>query len=373
MSDLWRFAPRLPFAETISFLTDVQVALEGESRTSARLGRMVYAMDRLVDNAINLEAEGIFDARRLTTFRVPAWGEATEFAAMVPAGETVLPVNDTDWRVGGEVFLSGPGRQVEAIEISAVGSGSITLAAPTTRAALFVMPLRICKAMTGLTGTRVFDGLSNRQVTFVTQDNVDIAAHDMPTVGGLMVIDDAPIISRGIEQAMIHPVQTVDDGPGGVDVLALRDGVDHRQGLAFLDSGPAAVWRRRQFWHALAGRATEFWLPSFARDLVLAEDIGAADLTVRLVAPAWSPDLLDGRVLTLDDGLGRVHRLVTGITVDGADWVVAIAGSAGRDLPPATKVSIARRMRLDRDDVQLTHLLPAMGRMMSAAVAVGVP
>ena len=38
--------------------------------------------------------------------------------------------------------------------------------------------------------------------------------------------------------------------------------------------GAAAVWRRRRFWHHLAGRATEFWLPSFARDLVLAAGVG---------------------------------------------------------------------------------------------------
>lgn len=373
MTDVWRFAPLLPFTETLSFLTDVQVALESESRTSNRLGRMVYAMGHMLNNERNLDAEGIFDARRLTTFRVPAWGEATEFPYTIPPGQTVLSVADADWRVGGEAFLSGPGRQVEVIGITAVGAGTITLATPTTLALWFAAPLRICKAMSGLSGARVFDGLSERRADFVTQDNVEIGAHDMPTVDGLIVIDDAMLSVGGIEQAMVHPVQIVDDGPGGIDVLPLRDGVDHRLAFRFLDIGPVAVWRRRRFWHALAGRATEFWLPTFARDLVLAEGVDAADLTVRLVAPTWSPDLLLGRVLTLDDGGPRVHRKVTGITVDGAEWVAAISGAAGRDIWPGAKLSIARRMRLDRDDVQLTHLMAAMGQMMSGAVAVGVP
>ena len=90
------------------------------------------------------------------------------------------------------------------------------------------------------------------------------------------------------------------------------------------------------------------------------------------MAPGWSPALLDGRVLTLDDGLGRVHRRVTGITVDGAEWVVAIA-STGRVIAPGAKVSITRRMRLDQDDIRMTHLMPAMRMMQSGAVAVGVP
>lgn len=373
MTDIWRFAPNLPFVETLSFLTDVQVALDAESRPSMRLGRMVYQMGHMLDNAANLEAEGIFDDRRLTTIRVPAWGEATEFPATIPAGVTVLPVADADWRAGGQAFLSSPGRQVEVIVIAAVGTGTITLATPTTQAVRFAMPLRLCKAMTPLTGTRVFDGLSERNATFVTQDNLDIAAHDMPVVDDLMVIDDAIVNARGVQQEMIHPVQVVDDGAGGIDVLRFRAGVDHRMAMSFTDRGPAAVWRRRRFWHALAGRATAFWLPSFARDLVLAQGVGAADLTVRLVAPPWSTSLLVDRVLTLDDGMGRVHRKVTGVTVDGAQWVAAIAGTTGRAIPPGAKVSIARRMRLDQDDVRLTHILPAMGLMQSGSVAVGVP
>jgi hypothetical protein len=373
LADLWTWAPLLPFTETISFLTDIQSALEAESRTSVRLGRMVYAMSHLLDNEGNLAAEGVFDERRLTTFRVPAWGEATEFEAVLPAGSTVLTVADADWRVGGEAFLSGLQGQAETITIDAVGTGTITLAAPTTRAARFAAPLRSCKPRTPLTGNRVFDGLSERRVEFVTQDNIDIGAHDMPTVDGLMVIDDAPVTARGMEQEMIHPVQTVDDGPGGIEVLRLRDGVDHRLSFNFTDRGPVAVWRRRRFWHALQGRATEFWMPSFASEMVLAQGIGAADLTVRLVAPAWSPDLLEGRVLTLDDGGARVHRLVTGITVDGADWVADIAGSTGRAVPPGAKVSIARRMRLDQDDIRLTHVMPAMRMVLSGSVAVGVP
>ena len=372
MADLWPWAPRLPFTETLSFLTDVQAALEAESRTTVRLGRMVYDMGHLLDNEGNLAAEGVFDERRLTTFRVPAWGEATEFDGGLPAGATVLPVADADWRVGGEAFLSRGGGEGEVFGIDAVGTGTITLDGPTTRVARMAMPLRVCKPLAPLTGTRAFDGLSERRVEFVTQDNIGLGAHDMPEVDGLMVVDDAPVTVRGVEQGMIHPVHTVDDGPGGIEVLAERAGVDHRLSFSFTDRGAAAVWRRRRFWHHLAGRATEFWLPSFARDLVLAAGVGAADLTLRLVAPGWSPALLDGRVLTLDDGLGRVHRRVTGITVDGAEWVVAIA-STGRVIAPGAKVSITRRMRLDQDDIRMTHLMPAMRMMQSGAVAVGVP
>jgi hypothetical protein len=373
MSDIWRFAPLVPFTETLSFLTDLQVAEKAESRTSVRHARMVYQMGHRLDNAANLEAEGIFDARRLTTTRVPAWAEATELPATLPPGQTVLPVNAADWRVGGEAWIVAPGRAGQAAVINAVGTGTITLSLPTTVLARFIMPLRVCKANAPLAGARLFDGLSDRQVSFLTQDNLDLAAHDMPTVDGLMVMNDAPTNARGLEQAMVHPVEAVDDGPGGVVILPLRNGVDHRMSMAFTDRGPAACWRRRQFWHALQGRATEFWLPSFARDLMLAEAADAGDLTLRLVAPGWSPDLLVNRVLTLDDGLGRVHRKVTGITVDGADWIAEISGAVGRAVSEMAKVSITRRMRLDRDDVQLMHLVPAMGLMLSSAVAVGVP
>lgn len=363
----------MPFTETLSFLTDVQSALEAESRPSIRLGRNVYQMRHRLDNAGNLEAEGIFDARRLTTFRVPAWAEATEFSPVLPAGQTVLAVNSAGWRVGGQAYLSRPGQGGEAITIVAAGPDTITLASATTRPARFAMPMRVCKAIAPLTGSRMFQELSERQTSFVTQDNVSLAAQDMPTVDGLMVMNDAPVSARGTEQGMIHPVETVDEGPGGVEIVAQRDGVNHRLSIAFTDRGPAAVWRRRQFWHALAGRAAEFWLPSFVRDLVLVQSVAAAALTVRVAAPVWDPALLVGQVLTLDDGLPRLHRKVTGVTVDGADWVVSIAGLPGRSVRPDARVSIARRMRLDTDDIQLTHTVPAMGMMLSGAACIGVP
>lgn len=371
MSDLWRFAPLVPFTETLSFLTDVQQALLAESRVSVRHARMVYQMRHRLDDAANLEAEGIFDANRTGFFRVPAWGEMTEFSASVAPGATTLAVADADWRVGGEVFLSGPSRQVEAIEITDVEPGLITLASATTIPVRIAAPLRQCKALSPLGGTRMFRGLSERVVTFVTQDNIDLAAMDFDTVDALPVINDAYEIAGGVEQAMVHPVETIDNGVGGVAPVALRAGADHRLGVFFTDDGAAAMWRRRQFWHAMRGRASEFWLPSFADDLELADPVGASDLTVRLAAPAWAASLLVGRVLVLDDGGGRLARKATGVTVDGAEWVVSVAGSFGRSIAATARVSIARRMRLDVDDVALTY--PRVGMMQSGAVCVGVP
>lgn len=371
MTDVWRFAPLVPFSETLSFLTDIQRAELAESRTSVRHARSVYPMTHRLNNAANLEAEGVFDANRTSSFKVPAWGEATEFTMPMPPGSTVLPVGPGDWRAGGEAYLASPARLGEVIGIASVGVGTITLDAPTTRATIWAAPVRICKALAPLTGSRFFDGLQDRQVTFVTQDNLDLGAHDMPTVDGLMVIDDAPVSARGTEQAMVHPVQVVDEGPGGVVIVPLRDGVDHRLSISFTDIGLAALWRRRQFWHALRGRATEFWLPSFVRDLTLRGDVAAASLTLRLVAPAWSPTLLEGRVLTLDDCGTRVHRKVTAVAVDGADWVCDLSASPGRLIWSGSRVSIARRMRLDTDDVTLTF--PMAGMMVSGAACVGVP
>lgn len=371
MTDVWRFAPLVPFSETLSFLTDIQRAELAESRTSVRHARSVYPMTHRLNNAANLEAEGVFDDNRAGPFRVPAWGEATQFAMPYPPGATVLPVGPADWRAGGEVFLASPGGAVEVIGISAVGSGTITLDSATTLSVLWAAPLRQCEAITPLAGSRMFDGLSDRRATFVTQDNTDLGAHDMPTVDGLMVIDDAPVSARGTEQAMVHPVQVIDEGPGGVVIVPLRDGVDHRLSISFTDVGLAALWRRRQFWHALRGRATEFWLPSFVRDLALRGDVAAASLTLRLVAPVWSPDLLTGRVLTLADGGARVHRKVTAVTVDGADWVCDLSAAPGRLIWSGARVSIARRMRLDTDDITLTFPMPGM--MVSGAACVGVP
>lgn len=371
MSDLWPFPPRVPFTEVLSFLTDVQRAELAESRTSARHARSVYEMRHFLDDAANLEAEGVFSARRTSTFRVPAWGEATEFEVPVVTGATVLPIGPADWRDGGEVFLSGPAGQHEVRGIVALSGGEIELSAATTIPVQFAAPLRTCKAIAPLAGVRMFRGLSERQTTFVTQDNIDLAETDLPLIDGRPVIDDPYEVVQSPEQAMVHPVEMVDTGFGGIEVIPLRPGVDHRLAIAYSDVGAVAIWRRRRFWHALRGRSAEFWLPSFAADLKLAAAVGAANLTVTIAAPGWSPDLLQGTVLAFDDGAGRVYRKVTGVTPSGPVWEVAIAAAPGKAFAATAVVSIARRMRLDQDDIPLTFVMP--GFMRSGAACVGVP
>lgn len=371
MSNLWPFPPRVPFTETLSFLTDVQRAEEAESRTSARHAVSRYAMQHLLDDAENLDAEGIFRDHRTGDFRVPGWGEATEFAFPVAPGATVLSVQPGDWREGAEVFLRGPAGQHEVRTIDSIDADEITLSAATTIPVLFAAPLRRCKAVDPLAGVRMFRGLSERTTRFATQDNLDLAALDLPVIEGLPVIDDPYEVVGRPEQAMVHPVEVIDTGFGGIEVIALRPGVDHRLTIAYTDRGAAAIWRRRRFWHALRGRSAEFWLPSFAVDLRLAAPIGAADTTASVVAPGWDPEALAGAVLTVDDGAGRVHRKVTGVTVAGPNWTVAIATAPGRSLAASSVLSIARRMRLDQDDIPLTFLMP--GLMRSGAACVGVP
>lgn len=371
MSDIWPFPPRVPFRETLSFLTDVQRAELAESRTSVRHARSVYDMRHYLDDAQNLEAEGIFSARRTDTFRVPAWGEATESDPPLPAGATILPVGPADWRVGGQVFLRGPVGQFEAVDIVGVAPGEIELAAPSTVPAQFAAPLRVCKALAPLTGVRMFAGLSERRTTFVTQDNLDLAAHDFPVIEERPVLDDPYGVWSPPEQAMVHPVETVDPGSGGIVVIPLRPGVDHRLQIAFTDKGLPALWRRRRFWHALRGRSAEFWLPSFAADLRLSAQVGAAALVASVLVPGWNPALLTGTVLTFADGAGRVHRKITSVTPAGSNWTIGLASSPGRLIAAAARVSIARRVRLDADDIALNFLMP--GTMQSGVACVGVP
>jgi hypothetical protein len=69
--------------------------------------------------------------------------------------------------------------------------------------------------------------------------------------------------------------------------------------------------------------------------------------------------------------LTGILAVAAGVTVDGAEWVVGIGGSAGRSIAATARLSIARRMRLDVDDVTLTYLHGQA--MQSGAVCVGVP
>ncbi len=371
MTDLWHYGPLVPFSETLSFKTDIQQAYDAQSRVSNRLARSVYAMRHRVDDTVNLDMEGLFDDRRLTTMRVPAWGEATEFAVALWSGATVLPVGPADWRAGGEVLLLGPAKQREVATVASVAPGALTLTAPATIPVKMAMPLRTCRALSDLTGTRMFPGLSERQVSFVTQDNLDLGAHDMVEIDGLPVLDDAFEIAAGVEQAMMHPVQIIDEGQGGIDTVPLRAGVDHKLGIVFTDVGPAAMFRRRQWWHFLCGQAGEFWLPSFADGLRLVSTLGASSLTMTIAARGWSPSLLTGRVVGFDDGGGRIYRKATGVTPSGGNWVVDLSAAPGRAIPTSARLSIVRRMRLDSDDIPLGF--PMQGMMRSGAVCVGVP
>lgn len=351
---IWPFVPRVPIVERLSWLTDVMQTREGERRVSLRPARLELQYSYMFDEAQDARAVALFRSNPLGDWDVPQWSEYTQFASPVAAGATSLPVNTSaDYRVGGFVYVSAGDDEGEAIEIASVGSGTIGLDAATTVAAVGAAPIRSAYMLEGMGGARRFKGLTDRAVSFVTRDGIDLAATDFPQLDGIDVVTDPTLTVSPLQDLYFQAKEFVDNGSGPVAVEPRRDIIEGRVEIEFLDLTPESRYRRKQWFHSIRGREGAFWVPSWSRDFTLANPIGSSDTSFDVVALDGDPADYVGRAVMIDDG-SPLFRIITAAQDLSGTWRFTIA-STGRAIS-AARISRLLKYRLDTDEVEFSQL-----------------
>lgn len=355
MADLFPFTPLIDCKEAISWLTDVQRSSTLESPLALRTPRQSLSYRFLLVDQDLARLDGLIRDNPFGDWLVPVWPERTLLETDVLSTDTVVAADTSaDYRVGGEVLLIENGGASVISEIQTVGAGSLTLAAAvgTDLIRPAVVPLRTGFAPQGAVIERQHHGLAIASMTFIIRDNLDIPESPFGQYLGHDVLTDPPVSVQPLSAALMQPTVLVDNGFGPIAVEPVRDVLDGRHMVSFLDRMPDEWWNRRKWLHALSGRYGHFWLPSWARELELTGPVLAASnsITVTPVLPNLSDYV--GQHIIINDG-AFLYREITSAIQSGQNHRLYMT-PLGRDVPEA-EVGFLRLVRLDADEIEVEY------------------
>ena len=351
---IWPFTPLVGIAETLSWQTNVLQSRTSEDALSLRTPRQGFSYTFSFDDQQMAIAEGLYRANPTGDWLLPVWPERSLVAALAP-GDTAVAVSTAgDYRVGGRaVAVHGQDRATE-LEISAVNSGSIELAAPIAENILqaAVAPLRVGFCAAGMNIARQYLGRTIVTMVFEIRDNLELPETPYAEYLGLDVLSDPSLTVQALSGIVVMPTTVIDNGFGPVVLESNRDIIRGRHNAQFMDATPEASWRRKKWLFHLNGRQRHFWLPTWADDMQLAGAVSALSNSIS-VTPVL-PNIGDyvGRHIMIE-AAPAIFRQVTSAVISGVNHRLYLS-PLGVDLPTA-RIGFLNKVRLDADTVQIDH------------------
>lgn len=367
----WPFLPST-IKESLAFKTDVRRAYSAESRDSLRDAVQSLELHSLMLDQEASKALELFRSNPVGSWYVPVWFDMS-IAGTIAAGATSITVDtNADYRVGEKAIIWTDYATFELVDVSAVGTGSITVSAVVgsyTEPA--VAPVRECIATSGLSSI-VRPTFREISVPFLSLTAVDLAATTYPTVGGFQVLTDPSVVVQDLAGGISQALSLVDNGFGAFEIIATESYVRPRATVGFLDYLTATRWARRRWLHDMRGRDGAFFLPSWKADLVLTAAAASGDLTITVADVLPSAAAYIGRYIQIDVDGTYVHRQITAASAVAGVATLTIS-APGITVPTSAVLSFLDLVRFDTDQFDMQHDRAVQGFMSSfSAIVVGV-
>lgn len=323
----WSFALGGEMAERLEWLTDVLAPPYGPPQT-----RKLRSAPRTVLTFDGLEVDGArrWMATQVTANRVGAWHvplafDTTELeqGADVDDESLFLDTSTRRFVAGGEAVIFGNSpRDFEVVEIQSVAAGSITLAAPITRAwpaGSMVMPT----VMGRLSETPVIEQFTGDAGVYSVAFRSDVAI-DWPAAFGMPVYREFPVLewladwSTDPVYAPNRRIDMLDNSLGRVRLYDL--GGNPMPAIAFdvvaqtREEGAAL----RSLLYALAGRWQPIWIASSGNDVEILATPGGVVVDIEWMGIAAWPLQSNRRDIRIEweGGAPVYRRIVAAIEVN---------------------------------------------------------
>lgn len=384
---LWGFPPELAMRETISFLTNIIPATDGEEqRISLRKApRQAFQMSFFVEEGPERQyAESVLFDWQASIFGLPIWHEATLSTAAVSAGDTSVPVQSTafrDFRVGGQVILWSAFRTFSVMTIASVSANSIGFTAQigdAFAAGVQVMPVRD-QVLTSqrIRAVRGRVGFSEINITFRVVDNdIDLAdASSFPTYNGKVLMDDPNLVTNTMSDTYERQLTVVDGLTGTVisNSTWARGKRAHRKGFKMV--GLEELWKVRGLMHFLRGRQISFYIPSFSDDMEAFDTFssGGSLMPIKNIGyaqfvQARQPKNVVRVTLTNGTTLVRTITGATEISAEREDLTIDVNWPSTIQPSDIERIEYVEKVRLDADGISIEHLRGGMDRTINVPI-----
>lgn len=313
---------------------------------------------------------------------IGVWEHEVALAAAIAAGDTVISVGDTsfsDFRVGGTaaVFIEDGIFDLGALD--AVGANSLTFSSAIENAypaGARVVPMRACFIDQEIGGSRWPVNLSSLNLKFEVSDNdVDLAdVSGFSSFNSKVLFDGYNYQGATAQEGLARQVTSIDSGSGlryvdSQNLFARQTGMK-----TFLTKGRADAWALRGVLHALAGKLTSFYLPTFREDVELSQALVTGNDKLIIVWAGYTANMAGAqpktslRLVLLDGTTYDRNVLSTTEAVDKTTETLVLDASWPADIAIADvdRIMFLQKTRFDTDSVRLEHRRG--GRVMRSAI-----
>lgn len=355
----WSDAP----IERFAFRTDVLTAqddseqLRGTRNTPRRQLEYAWLAEGLARQALALQ-QYRFGAG---LYQLPLWPRATELTADAALGATTLTadVAHRGFVAGGWAVLVGDvPAQAEVVQISAVGSDTLTVAATASAwpVGTQLIPSRVAMLEDGFGASHWTGSVAyGRSRLLMMQSNPHEAAAPLVTYRGLPVVDFDQVTPRDPQSELQRTLDMLDGDislPVFVDITGqARPTLTQDFSLVGLEE----IDRFVSLLYWLDGKRRRVWLPTFMSDLTATSLAGTA-LTVAACGYAANGDMRlhrrDVRVL-LWDGTQHYRRIVDAAEAGATELLMLDSALTSVAVGDIAQISFLQCVRSDLDVYEL--------------------
>lgn len=365
--------PDEPVREILQSRTDVLRKANGtEQRRQLRLSpRQIFELQfGVVDNERRVLDTAIMGAQQRAV-GLPIWHESVHSTAAVSISDTVINVSTTsfaDYRVGGLAFTYDASDNFEVLEVLTIGATSLTFKSAFTKAfasGTLVMPLRTAFMAATTSGVKFPLNRQDTRLRFTVVDNdVDLSSTAaFSTFNSKVFLDEANMIRGTLDETMSRDIIVIDSGVGALDQFS-TEAISRRGHLKmFFSRTRQRLWEVRQLVHALAGRQTSFYIPTFFPDLEPTVNIvsGSDKLRIKnigyttLLASATPRDAVQ---LVKTDGTKSARLVLSSVELSPTEEELTLSATWGINatLAEIERVEYLEKVRFDSDEVTFDHV-----------------
>ncbi len=368
---MFQYIPESPVGESLQFLTEIYESLDGsEQRVKLRKNpRSTMRLQFRVDGRTRARIETLLFGWQGRVFGVPSWWEPTYLTAEASSAATSLSVSDTtlsDFRVDGLVMIFTDEDNFDVQEIDSKTSTTITLKSglnATFGAGTQIYPVRTAYATDNVVGSRRPVKEAALDVTFLVLDNdSDIGSTAGFSSYNSKVLFDDPNALQELPSSLTRRFYTQDGNTGTFLIEGAWDQHKWVAEKAFIARTPEERWALIQVLHALGGRLTSFYIPTFYDDLqpVAALVISTATMTIANIGYSTYIEAASSRTkirVVLTDGTAIERTILSSVEVDADTETLTMTEnwSANYALDDIARVEYIMHVRFDTDTFRIQH------------------
>lgn len=371
--------PESPLVEMYRFSTDILLHKDGtEQRICLRVApRQEFNFQVMCTDGIERQRmENFLYSQMAEEHLIPVWTDSTYLSSAAAAAATSISCDTTlsDFRVGGKAVIFQDEDNYEIIEDLTVTDSSLGFDAGLANlwpANTEILPLRTARITDQVRSTRWASSLTRYSMNWrVTENDVNLndGVHIYDALGfgtdsTRLVVDDANAMGGTLNEGHERSIIVFDGGTGVFGVISEWLHTRRSSVKGWVSNDRAKLWGVRKFLHYLQGMQGSFILPTFAGDVTAKENIATAASTLLVANAGFTAYTALGQKprkyirVTKTDGT-RIGAVVTNITVvDPTTEQITIAATWGADiaLEDIERISILEKVRLDSDEITITH------------------